>query len=486
MSSELNNPPVLLKPFANSGDKNTIPELATGTQRASLDEGFPPITSTPLSQGGIPPERADFNGLGNMLSTQYFYLQNGGKFTFNQDVSDAIGGYPQNSILQYLDTNTGEFYQVRSLINNNTYNFNVTPSYIDGLKWEKIKVSPTRNMGEVVLSTIPLVDASLHLLDGALIAADGIYAEFVTYIASLVSSYPSLFVTEQVWQETASSQGTCEKFVYDSVNGTLRLPLYGNKIVTSSINDIPTLGNGDTPTLDQIWGITTGGDTVSFFSNLTPNLNCYYYIVVGNYVKTEITVDIDQIANDLNHKQDILISGTNIKTVNGTSLLGSGNINLANTDLSNITSMAQENLVDLLFPVGSCYMTTANTCPLASIKGTWVEETCRVLVEKKEATDNDQSWYNLYSDGWCEQGGVEASGSSTVVTLSKAFKDTNYTVQSLYVGTTAPGYAMVVENSSTSTFTLKTSGGSASRDKNWQACGYTSTTTGHKRFRRTA
>ena len=97
MASQLDQPPILVKPFANNGDKNTIPEDATGTQAASLEEGFPSITSTPISQGGIPPQRTDFNGLGYLLSSQFFYLQNGGSFTFNQDVSDAIGGYPQGA-----------------------------------------------------------------------------------------------------------------------------------------------------------------------------------------------------------------------------------------------------------------------------------------------------------------------------------------------------------------------------------------------------
>ena len=43
----------------------------------------------------------------------------------------------------------------------------------------------SRNVGEIVQSTLPLTDAGLHLLDGALIQGDGIYKEFVDYIAEL-------------------------------------------------------------------------------------------------------------------------------------------------------------------------------------------------------------------------------------------------------------------------------------------------------------
>ena len=115
MASNLDQPEVLIAPFAYNGDRNTIPALSTGTQEASLEDGFPRVTELPISEGGIPPQRIDFNGLGYLLSSQFFYLQNGGKFTFNQQVSDAIGGYPKDCILQYT---SGEVtYQVVSLIN---------------------------------------------------------------------------------------------------------------------------------------------------------------------------------------------------------------------------------------------------------------------------------------------------------------------------------------------------------------------------------
>lgn len=137
MVSSLTTPPTLVKPFANEGDKNTIPTDATGTQAASLEEGFPVITATPINEGGIPPKREDFNGLGFLTTSQYFYLQNGGRFTFNSTVSAAINGYPEGAVLQYTNLNTGQSYEVTSLIPNNTYNFVTNPEYIDGLKWRK-------------------------------------------------------------------------------------------------------------------------------------------------------------------------------------------------------------------------------------------------------------------------------------------------------------------------------------------------------------
>lgn len=133
----LTQPTLLLKPFAESGDKNTIPTTNTDVsnpQRADLTNGFPSITSETPDNGGLPPERKDFNGLGYLTTTYDFFYQAGGQYTFNSTISTAIGGYPQGARLWYTDSN-GNTVVVRSLIQNNTYDFVSNPSYIDGTKW---------------------------------------------------------------------------------------------------------------------------------------------------------------------------------------------------------------------------------------------------------------------------------------------------------------------------------------------------------------
>lgn len=42
-------------------------------------------------------------------------------------------------------------------------------------------------------------------------------------------------------------------------------------------------------------------------------------------------------------------------------------------------SMSAETLVDTLYPVGSCYIGTGATCPLAAIKGTWTLQSSAVV-----------------------------------------------------------------------------------------------------------
>lgn len=54
----------------------------------------------------------------------------------------------------------------------------------------------------------------------------------------------------------------------------------------------------------------------------------------------------------------------------------------------------------------------------------------RYLVDKKEPTNDDPSWYNLYSDGWCEQGGSRKiiGELNFVFNLPIKYKDTDYEV----------------------------------------------------------
>lgn len=142
----LTQPTLLLKPFAESGDKNTIPATNTDTsnpQRADLTNGFPQITSKLPSAGGLPPERKDFNALGYLTTTYDFFYQAGGTFTFNSTIASAIGGYPLNARLWYTDNN-GASVILRSAKVNNSDNFITTPSYI-GTSW--VQETPALSWG---------------------------------------------------------------------------------------------------------------------------------------------------------------------------------------------------------------------------------------------------------------------------------------------------------------------------------------------------
>jgi hypothetical protein len=139
----------------------------------------------------------------------------------------------------------------------------------------------------------------------------------------------------------------CGKFVYDSVNNTVRLPLVTGKL--DGTTDVNTLGDleplmvklpnitGSVQITSGSEGPTSGGalyltpygrkapnaDAGGYLVNIDASrsssvysgngtdttiheqaINVLYYIVVATSTKTDIQVDIDEIATDLNMKVD--------------------------------------------------------------------------------------------------------------------------------------------------------------------------------------
>ena len=87
-----NEPTRIQIPFADSGTKNVIPDTnptPSASQAASWTDGFPTQCSLPLASGGIPPARADFNGVFNTMSQSIRFGQEGGVWTWDATVDYA-------------------------------------------------------------------------------------------------------------------------------------------------------------------------------------------------------------------------------------------------------------------------------------------------------------------------------------------------------------------------------------------------------------
>ncbi len=81
---------LLSMPFAQNGNYTVTPETTTNSGRASQALGFPPETQRPLNDGGVAPNRLDFNGMFNMLSAFTFWQQSGGQFSYNQTLNYTV------------------------------------------------------------------------------------------------------------------------------------------------------------------------------------------------------------------------------------------------------------------------------------------------------------------------------------------------------------------------------------------------------------
>lgn len=117
------NPDLIPEPFAQSGDKNTIPlerAIADPIYRASWKAGFPPDTRIPKDIGGEAPDGLDFNGILNVLSQAVVFLQKGNAYQFDA----SLAPYPIGALVRSNDNLTT--YQSTVPNNSNNPNSNMT------------------------------------------------------------------------------------------------------------------------------------------------------------------------------------------------------------------------------------------------------------------------------------------------------------------------------------------------------------------------
>ena len=84
---------------------------------ASYTDGFPPLCATPVASGGIPPSKADMNGILYGMSAVDVWMCAGGGFPYNSAFSTAIGGYPKGARVLMA---SGNGYWVSTTDNNVT------------------------------------------------------------------------------------------------------------------------------------------------------------------------------------------------------------------------------------------------------------------------------------------------------------------------------------------------------------------------------
>ena len=202
---------------------------------------------------------------------------------------------------------------------------------------------------QIIQSPVPLTDANLHLLDGALLSGDGAYADYVAMMGSLHDADPTAtyWTTESDWQTSVTTYGECGKFVFDSVNNTLRLPKLKSFIqATTTANELGSLVEAGAPNItgdvtvgrsglawqvENVYGgaLYNGHSHTGIFeevSRVAPAsslafdasrsnpiygksntvqpqaIKYYFYIVIGTGSKTDIQINIDNVMTDLSGK----------------------------------------------------------------------------------------------------------------------------------------------------------------------------------------
>ena len=192
-------PPLLPGPFAYNGDKNTIPDTGADAGAASWSSGFPPVTQLPLTAGGIPPQRNDFNGVLNAYGVLLSFIQTGALFEWSDELT-----YPFPCLVVGSD---------------NTIYVWLSPSGVDTEAGAKDPVLEANRNYWISLSSFvsgDFVPDSRRVIAGTGLTGGGPLSADVTLAAKLTDSV-------SLTDSTTAASATAVKAAYDAAESKLSL-----------------------------------------------------------------------------------------------------------------------------------------------------------------------------------------------------------------------------------------------------------------------
>ncbi len=305
-----------------------------------------------------------------------------------------------------------------------------------------------KEAGLIIGQSVALYCTKDYIPDGCLPCDGGEYTKtqfsnfWNNYLTSSTIRLNICTYTE--YQQEVSTYGQCAKFAVDKSNSKFKVPLIKDGAVIQQALTDSELGKAYNAGLPNITG-TVGHVTFDDTGNIATGVFSLSAIGGGNTISGN------------GNRQNVYFDASNSNSIYGNSntvqmnaialrhfvVVANGQINQSTMDWSKWASNLQGKLnVDL------------SNFPKPYIKETYV---------------NGNSWYRLWSDGWCEQSGYVNKDS--VVTLLKPYININYT---LTFGSTgkSDGIPRSTEKSSTS-FTYS-SAKVANCPCNWVAKGYIS------------
>lgn len=475
--------------LGNNADTSTLPDDAAATAGiASLQKLFQIINATPLEAGGIAPDREDVNALFKYLGDQIFYTQNGGIPSYN-----ASYDYIPGRVILYTDNKLYKCIQANGASSTVVAPDSVSPLGSD--YWKDIENQDSTSLipNQTIISELPLTDANLHLKDGALLSGSGAYSDYVDLIAEIYNggSASSSFCTEAEWQTSNTNYEFCNKFVYDSVANTVRLPkvnsehgaliksyssgtswyrIYqdgwceqGSSLATASgwvsVSFLIPFVDTNYYLNGSVDDDETTSDSIGCYFGLT-NLTVNGFLCVSNAVLSPYTFVKKAYWHACGY---IDISDLQVSPIYEYIVVGTVSKTDIQIDIDNVmTDLAMKADKDL-----------SNATPTSAFATAMNGANIRTVVETYQS---GHSWYRKYSDGWVEQGGLVAPPAvdqNITTNLIVSMRDTNYTIlgNMRYAGTDATTYSYVnIWDATTTSFTNRMS--SLSQGFDWYVCGY--------------
>jgi len=230
-------------PFGTNGPRDTITATTpSGSNQASYDQGFPPITMTLKSAGGLPPKGQDMNQILYEGSTFDRYFAAGGSYTFDPSFASGISGYPLGA--RVLNSVKSGFWV--NTVEDNTVNPENTTGALTG--WIPQDSSGITNISGLTSSSVTLnsVQASKSriVLNGTLTANINIVVPAWVKSWQVINNTVGAFtVTVKTPSGTgvAMTSGTTHYVIGDGVNITEDLGSAAFRAVGNGSNQIPDM-----------------------------------------------------------------------------------------------------------------------------------------------------------------------------------------------------------------------------------------------------
>lgn len=334
------------------------------------------------------------------------------------------------------------------------------------------------SLGQIITSRLPISDAGVCPLDGSVLD-NGSYSAFVSHIAGLSVSNPELFCTETQWQTSVSTFGSCDKFVYNSTNQTVRIPLRNSE-------------HGD-----LIYSYKDGANWYRIYSDgWCEQGGQISYAALGSGFKTIYYIkpfleEPDVVITQKGSYYNSTYLGQHIDNAQTSTATYFSSYVDNNIPFKNWVAYGYIDVSAYQYSPKYEYLVIATAVKLPEYVD--IDEIMTDLNGKVSKADlievrtviesyvNGTSWYRAWSDGWCEQGGTVScsmASSGQVFGLLKTFIDTNYTILATlnaWAGLWSGEAMCRIMKTSTAQFTIQCGGNGVNpAPVSWYACGYIS------------
>ena len=268
----------------------------------------------------------------------------------------------------------------------------------------------------------------------------------------LTSSTPKIVTcTYEEYELEVTEKGCCAKFAIDTINNKFKVPLIKNTLFQGLSDTAPVKGNGLGLGLNTIAGLLYPATATA------SNLGGYFQTTTSPEIGSSTSRSVRAL-NTFGVSTDSAKSGilaelsaaANVVTVRWFVVVANTSENQSSCDWTEwVSALAGKLNKDM------------SNCLKPYLVETYV---------------NGLSWYRIWSDGWCEQGGVvgktSSSWASATIAFLKSFVDTNYVVACLGNWSDSGRSSCTITAKNISSFTVTYAINNTTQTGWWQACGY--------------